>query len=120
MCKRQIAQSAHYIILNADAAKLVVANSIDSDRVTMANAMYEDLVTNLRPRVASTKTATKMLYPYDATVAPDPAGIDAIYTSALMPDSKRRRIDACRRLIMYDQSAAVQDSSNNFRNPQVK
>src|SRR5271170_4498954 len=40
-------QTAGFLVLNPDARKLVAANSIASDRAVMANAMYEDLVTDL-------------------------------------------------------------------------
>ena len=69
--------------------------------------MYEDLITDLRPRLASTKTPTTLLYPYDASVAPDPAKIDTVYTSAYtaLPNIKIHRIDNSRHFIMYDQPA---------------
>jgi pimeloyl-ACP methyl ester carboxylesterase len=69
--------------------------------------MYEDLTTDLRPHLAGIKTPTTLLYPYDATVVPDPAKVDAVYTSAYasMPNIHLKRIDASRHFIMYDQPA---------------
>ena len=103
----QSAQTAQYLVINPDAQKLVAASSQASDRRVMAQAMYEDLITDLRPRLASIKTPTTLLYPYDASVAPDPARIDAVYTTSYstMPNLKIHRIDNSRHFIMYDQPA---------------
>jgi pimeloyl-ACP methyl ester carboxylesterase len=113
---QQSAQSIHYMVINPDAAKRIGASSLASDRVVFATAMYEDLCTDLRPRIASIKTPTTLLYPYDATVAPDAAKIDAVYTSAYasMPNIKVHRIDASRHFIMYDQPAAFDAAVQAF------
>jgi pimeloyl-ACP methyl ester carboxylesterase len=113
---QQSAQSIHYMVINPDAAKLIGASSLASDRVIFATAMYEDLCTDLRPRIASIKTPTTLLYPYDATVEPDAAKIDAVYTSAYvsMPNVKLHRIDASRHFVMYDQPAAFDAAVQAF------
>jgi pimeloyl-ACP methyl ester carboxylesterase len=113
---QQSAQSVHYMVINPDAARLIGASSLASDRVVFATAMYEDLCTDLRPRIASIKTPTTLLYPYDATVEPDAAKIDAVYTSAYasMPNVKLHRIDASRHFIMYDQPAAFDAAVQAF------
>jgi pimeloyl-ACP methyl ester carboxylesterase len=105
---QQSAKTVQYMVLNPEAAKLISASSLASDRVVFATAMYEDLCTDLRPRIASIKTPTTLIYPYDATVVPDAAKIDAVYTSAYasMPNIKLHRIDASRHFIMYDQPVA--------------
>jgi len=116
---QQNAQSLKYMVLNPDASKLISSMSLASDRVVFATAMYEDLCTDLRPRVASIKTPTTLIYPYDATVVPDPAAIDVIYTSAYasMPNLKIHRIDASRHFIMYDQPAAFDAAVQIFLKP---
>ena len=113
---QQSAQSIHYMVINPDAAKLIGASSLASDRVVFATAMYEDLCTDLRPRIASIKTPTMLLYPYDATVEPDAAKIDAVYTSAYasMPNVKLHRIEASRHFVMYDQPAAFDAAVQAF------
>jgi pimeloyl-ACP methyl ester carboxylesterase len=110
-------QTASYLVLNPDARKLVAANSIASDRTVMANAMYEDLVTDLRPQLAAIKTPTTLLYPFDAAaVGPDSTKIDTVYTSAYstMPNLKIHRIDDSRHFIMYDQPAAFDKAVQSF------
>jgi pimeloyl-ACP methyl ester carboxylesterase len=113
---QQSSQSVHYMVLNQDAAKLISASSLASDRIVFATAMYEDLCTDLRPRIASIKTPTTLIYPYDATVVPDPAKIDAIYISAYaaMPNVKLHRIDNSRHFIMYDQPGAFDAQVQTF------
>ena len=78
--------------------------------------MYEDLTTDLRPRLASIKTPATLLYPYDASLAPDPAKVDAVYTNAYstMPNLKVHRIDNSRHFIMYDQPAAFDSAVQTF------
>jgi pimeloyl-ACP methyl ester carboxylesterase len=113
-------QTASFLVLNPDARKLVAASSIASDRTVMANAMYEDLVTDLRPQLASIKTPTTLLYPFDASaVGPDPTKIDTVYTSAYstMPNLNIHRIDDSRHFIMYDQPAAFDKAVQAFLKP---
>jgi pimeloyl-ACP methyl ester carboxylesterase len=110
-------QTAGFLVLNPDARKLVAASSIASDRTVMANAMYEDLTTDLRPKLAAIKTPTTLLYPFDASaVGPDSTKIDAIYTTAYstMPNLKIHRIDDSRHFIMYDQPAAFDKAVQAF------
>jgi pimeloyl-ACP methyl ester carboxylesterase len=113
-------QTAGFLVLNPDARKLVAANSIASDRAVMANAMYEDLVTDLRPQLATTKTSTTLLYPFDAAaVGPDTTKIDAVYTNAYatMPNIHLIRIDDSRHFIMYDQPVAFDKAVQAFLKP---
>src|SRR5271156_1344551 len=113
-------QTAGFLVLNPDARKLVAANSIASARAVMANAMYEDLVTDLRPQLATTKTPTTLLYPFDAAaVGLDTTKIDAVYTNAYatMPHIHLIRIDDSRHFIMYDQPAAFDKAVQTFLKP---
>jgi pimeloyl-ACP methyl ester carboxylesterase len=115
-----ITQSTNLLVLNPDARKLVAASSIASDRTVIADAVYEDFITDLRPRLASIKTPTTLLYPFDAAaVGPDSTKIDAVYTSAYstMPNLKIHRIDDSRHFIMYDQPAAFDKAVQAFLKP---
>ena len=105
------------LVKNADAQKPVAASFIASDRTVYANAMYEDMVTDLRSEVATIKTPTLMLYPYDAAAqGPDPAKVDTIYTTAYAPkpNTKLVRIDDSRHFIMYDQPAKFDVAVEGF------
>jgi pimeloyl-ACP methyl ester carboxylesterase len=116
-----ITQSTSMLVLNPDGRKLVAASTIASDRTVIANAMYEDLITDLRPQLATIKTPTTLLYPFDAAaVGPDSAKIDTIYTTAYhtMPNLKIIRIDDSRHFIMYDQPDAFDKAVQAFLKPQ--
>ena len=113
-------QTASYLVLNPDARQLVAANSIASDRTVMANAMYEDLTTDLRPQLTTIKIPITLIYPFDASaVGPDSTKIDNIYTSAYstMPNIKIHRIDDSRHFIMYDQPVAFDKAVQAFLKP---
>lgn len=109
-------QTGSYMVNNADAQKLVAAAALASDRTVMANAMAEDMTTDLRGNVASIQTPTLMLYPYDAAAQPDPAKIDDVYQTAYKPmlNAKLVRIDGSRHFIMYDQPAKLNDAIMAF------
>lgn len=113
----QAAQTAAYLVINPDAQKIVANDSRTSDRNVMANAMYEDLTTDVRPTLSTIKTPTTLLYPFDAAaVGPDPSKIDAVYTGAYktMPNLTIHRIDNSRHFIMFDQPAAFDKEVQAF------
>ena len=109
-------QSAAMMVKNADAQKLVAASALASDRTVFATAMAEDMTTDLRSEVATIKTPTLMLYPYDATAVPDVTKIDTVYQTAYksMPNVKLVRIDDSRHFIMYDQPAKFDAAVEGF------
>ena len=104
------------LVKNADGQKLVTAMTVASDRAVFANSMLEDLQTDLRPDLAKIKTPALLLYPWDASVSPDPTGIDAVYLLAYkpMPNMKLVRIDDSRHFIMYDQPAKMDAAIEEF------
>jgi len=104
------------LVMSDDGKKQIAAMSIASDRAVFANSMLEDLETDLRPEMAKIKTPTLLLYPRDASVAPDPTGIDAVYQGAYksMPNVTLLRIDDSRHFIMYDQPAKMNAAMESF------
>jgi len=104
------------MVKNADAQKLIAAGSIASDRTVFANAMYDDLQTDLRGDVATIKTPTLLLYPYDATLQKDEVKYNAIYHDAYkaMPNVTLKRIDDSRHFIMYDQPEKLDAALEDF------
>ena len=104
-----VPQSAATMVKNADGQKLVAASALASDRTVFANAIAEDMTTDMRSEVATIKTPTLMIYPYDASAVPDVTKIDAVYQTAYksMPNVKLVRIDDSRHFIMYDQPAKL-------------
>ena len=109
-------QIAGYLVKDPDAAKLVAASSIASDRTVFANAMYEDMTTDVRPDLAKIATPATLLYPYDPAIQPDPAAVDKLYSTAYaaMPHINLHRIDGSRHFIMYDQPAAFDQAVQTF------
>jgi pimeloyl-ACP methyl ester carboxylesterase len=98
------------LVLNPDAQKLIEAGDEAGDRTVFAEAMYEDLLTDLRGDVAAIKTPMLLLYPYDpASQGPDPTKVDALYQGSYkgMPNATLERIDGSRHFIMYDQPAKL-------------
>jgi pimeloyl-ACP methyl ester carboxylesterase len=105
------------LVLNPDAQKLIEAGDIAGDRTVFAEAMYEDLLTDLRGDVAGIKTPMLLLYPYDpASQGADPAKVDSMYKSAYAakPNVTLLRIDGSRHFIMYDQPAKLDAAVEEF------
>ena len=98
------------LVKNADGQKAVEAMDDASDRAVFANAMFDDLQTDLRGEVGSIKPPMLLLYPYDATSqGPDAAKVDAMYKSAYAGKANVSmvRVDDSRHFIMYDQPAKM-------------
>jgi pimeloyl-ACP methyl ester carboxylesterase len=106
------------LVKDPEGQRLVSAASISSDRTVFANAMLEDLETDVRPQLAGIKTPTTLLYPYETTQG-SVAGVTALYTNAYaaMPNIRFVRIDDSRHFIMYDQPAAFDKAVQTFLKP---
>ena len=106
------------LVISPEGAKAVSASSIASDRTVFANAMLEDLGTDLRPQLASIKTPMTLLYPYEAAEG-SPTDVAALYTNAYAakPNLQIIRIDDSRHFIMYDQPAAFDKAVQTFLKP---
>jgi pimeloyl-ACP methyl ester carboxylesterase len=103
------------LVISPDGAKAVSASSIASDRTVFANAMLEDLGTDLRPQLASIKTPMTLLYPYETSEG-SATDVAALYTNAYAakPNLQIIRIDNSRHFIMYDQPAAFDKTVQAF------
>lgn len=106
------------LVISPDGAKAVSASSIASDRTVFANAMLEDLGTDLRPQLAAIKTPMTLLYPYEPAEG-SPTDVAALYTNAYAakPNLQIIRIDDSRHFIMYDQPAAFDKAVQAFLKP---
>jgi pimeloyl-ACP methyl ester carboxylesterase len=76
----------------------------------VAQAMYEDFITDMRPRLGAIATPTLVLYAYDATMGLPPAAVDGLYQSAYaaLPSKKLVRIDGSYHFIQIDQPEAFE------------
>ncbi len=97
--------------------KAAIASSLSSDRAVVAEALVEDLLTDMRPELASIKTPTLVLYEYDAaSKMPDPAAYEAMmqHDYKPMPNVKLVRMDDSKHFIMYDQPAKFDAAVEGF------
>jgi pimeloyl-ACP methyl ester carboxylesterase len=106
------------LVKDPDGARQVSASSIASDRTVFANAMLEDLATDLRPQLATIKTPMTLLYPYE-TAEGSASEVAALYTNAYAakPNLTFVRIDDSRHFIMYDQPVAFDKAVQTFLKP---
>lgn len=86
--------------------KAATEGALASDRAVVAEAMYEDMLTDMRPKVSGIKTPTLVLYEYDAaTKTPDPSVYEGLVKDGYkgMPNVKLVRVEDSKHFIMYDQ-----------------
>ena len=97
--------------------KAAYDSSVASDRAVVAEALYEDLLTDMRPEMAKITTPTLVIYEYDATSkVPDPKVYEGMITSAYkpMPQVTLVRVEDSRHFIMYDQPAKMDAALEGF------
>ncbi len=89
---------------NAEADAAIKA-AADSDHRVVAEAIYEDLLSDLRPDIAKIGVPVTMLYPFDPATGASQAMFDGLYTAAYAPmkQAKVKRIDGSFHFIMIDQ-----------------
>lgn len=83
----------------------LVAASINSDRKTVADAVYELMITDLRPELGRIKAPIEIVYAYDSLFGIPAASVDAMYRQAYAsaPHIHFTRIDDSFHFIMLDQ-----------------
>lgn len=83
----------------------LVAAGVNSDRNTVAQAVYELMITDLRPELGRVSMPIEVVYAYDALFGIAPAQVDAMYRQAYSsaPDPHFTRIDDSFHFIMLDQ-----------------
>lgn len=110
-------RSAETLVLNPEGRVLVEKNSEDSDAHVVAEAMFEDLQTDLRPELAKINTPTLMLYPFDSTLKVNGTqSVDELYQGAYksMPNVTILRVDESRHFIMLDQPKKFDEFVQDF------
>ncbi|MFZ0761081.1 MAG: alpha/beta hydrolase [Candidatus Sulfotelmatobacter sp.] len=112
-------RSAETLVLNPEGRVLVEKNSEDSDARVVAEAMFEDLQTDLRPELAKINTTTLMLYPVDSTLKVNGTQrVDELYQRAYkpMPNVIVLRVDGSRHFLMLDQPRRFDELVEEFLN----
>jgi len=96
--------------------KAVTAWAVASDKSVVARAIYEDMTTDLRPRLREIKTPVTVLYPWDPTAGMSQAAVDEFYhhNFAPLPNQTLVCIDNSRHFIMLDQPEAFAAQVDNF------
>ena len=116
-------QIAQMLALSPAGQQYVLINTQTSDPAIVAQALYEDAQTDLRPQILSNKVKTLVLYAYDPTLYGKtdqkiPAGdyMETIFKAGYknMPDVTLVRIDNSRHLIMFDQPEAMHKAIEDF------
>ncbi len=97
----------------------LVAAGINSDRKTMADAMYELMVTDLRPELGRIKVPVEVVYAYDLHYGVEASQIDAMFRNAYAstPNISFRRIDGSFHFIMLDQPELFAGAVIKYLNP---
>jgi len=100
---------------NAEADAAVAAASASDHRV-VGQALYDDLVTDLRPDLAKIAVPVTMLYPWDQSSGAPQQVFDTLYTNAYapLPHGKVERVDGSYHFIMIDQPAVFLQKVDTF------
>jgi pimeloyl-ACP methyl ester carboxylesterase len=93
----------------------VIFWTVNSDRHTLTNAMYEDMTTDMRPELAKIEVPIVLLYPYDKDKQ-NLADTDKTYREAYAtaPHATLVRIDDSAHFIMLDQPQKFDDQVQKF------
>jgi pimeloyl-ACP methyl ester carboxylesterase len=93
------------LVKSPDGLKAVTGWAVGSDKSVVARALYEDMTTDMRPRLHEIKTPVTMLYPWDASMGMPQAAVDGMYRQnfAALAGVKMVRIDGSYHFVMLDQ-----------------
>ncbi|WP_449567646.1 alpha/beta fold hydrolase [Lelliottia nimipressuralis] len=96
----------------------LVTAGINSDRKTVADAVYELMTTDLRPELARIKAPIEIVYAYDALFGVPAARVDAMYRQsyASAPEVHFTRIDDSFHFVMLDQPERFSSAVASFLN----
>ena len=93
------------LVKSPEGRKAVIAWAVASDKSVVARAMYEDMTTDIRPKLHEIKLPVTVLYPWDSAAGFPPTAVDGLYQDsfALLPNKTMVRIDGSFHFIMLDQ-----------------
>lgn len=94
----------------------LVSAGINSDRKTVADAVYELMITDLRPELLRIKIPIEVVYAYDTLFGVPAASVDAMYRQAYAtaPDTHFTRIDNSFHFVMLDQPEQFSSAVKSF------
>ncbi|BCQ35576.1 alpha/beta hydrolase [Erwinia rhapontici] len=96
----------------------LVAAGIHSDRKTVADTVYELMITDLRPELGRIRAPIEVVYAYDALFGVPAASVDAMYRKAYASasDIHFTRIDDSFHFVMLDQPERFSSAVESFLN----
>lgn len=96
----------------------LVAAGLSSDRRTIADAVYELMVTDMRPELGRISAPIEVVYAYDALFGVPASGVDEMYRRAYTNarDIHFTRIDDSFHFIMLDQPRRFSSAVESFLN----
>lgn len=96
----------------------LVTAGLNSDRKTVADAVYELMITDLRPELTRIKAPMEIVYAYDALFGFPAASVDAMYRQAYASasDIHFTRIDDSFHFVMLDQPERFSRAVTSFLN----
>jgi pimeloyl-ACP methyl ester carboxylesterase len=99
------AQFLPILVKSPEGLKAAIKWAVASDKSVVARALYEDMTTDLRPKLPGIKTPVTMLYPWDPQTGMPQAAFDGMYKEnfAPLPNKTMVRIDGSFHFIMLDQ-----------------
>ena len=96
----------------------LLAAGLSSDRRTLADAVYELMITDLRPELDHIRAPIEIVYAYDALFGVPASSVDEMYRRAYTnaPDIHFTRIDDSFHFIMLDQPERFSSVVKSFLN----
>jgi pimeloyl-ACP methyl ester carboxylesterase len=96
------------LVKSPEGLKLVTGWAIASDKSVVARAMFEDMTTDIRPRLHEIKMPVTILYPWDSSSGMPQTAVDGLYKDSFapLPNKTLVRVENSRHFIMLDQPKA--------------
>jgi pimeloyl-ACP methyl ester carboxylesterase len=105
------------LVKSPEGQAMAVDWSLTSDRRVMAQALYDDVVTDARARLGSIRAPVTVVYAWDERMGAPREAIDAIYAGAYkgLQGARLKRIDGGFHFIMLDQPKAFAEAVTDFK-----
>jgi pimeloyl-ACP methyl ester carboxylesterase len=108
--------AAAALVKSPEGRKQMIAWAVASDRKVAAEAIYDDMITDVRPALAKLARPVTVVYAWDQSLQMPKEKADALYQSnyAALPHKTLKRIDGSYHFVMLDQPAAFAAEVESF------